>query len=72
MRSGEQEVWWQIWGEAGRFRVAEEGTIAVKGVSGCGELESGLGREVKAFQEDKVRFGLCVASGLMHQMGLCP
>lgn len=72
MWSGEVEGWWQIWGEVGRFRVAEEGTIAVKGVSGCGELGAGLGREVKAFQEDKFGFGLCVASGLMHQMGLCP
>lgn len=72
VRSGEEEGWWQIWGEAGRFRVAEVGTIAVKGVSGCGELESGLGRDVKAFREAKVRFGLCVASELIHQMGLCP
>lgn len=70
--SGEEEGWWQIWGEVGRFRVAEVGTIIVKGTSGCGELGSGLGREVKAFRKDKVRFGLCVASGLVHQMGLCP
>ena len=71
-RSGEEEGWWQIWGEVGRFRVAEVGTIIVKGVSGCGELGSGLGRDVKAFREAKVRFGLCVASELIHQMGLCP
>lgn len=51
--SGKEGGQWQIWGEEGRFRGAEVGTIAVEGVAGCGELGSGLGRQVRAFQEER-------------------
>lgn len=39
--------------EEGGFRGAEVGTIAVEGVAGCGGLGSGLGRQVRAFQEER-------------------